>query len=109
MIATPISKLKMEAKQLAAKLKQIKGISVEVIDDNSEVGGGSVPAHNLPTKVVAIRHNQLAPDYITQKLRENYPPIFARIKNDSILLDVRTLLHGDDSEIVKALATISKG
>ena len=94
------------AKSLAALLKPIPKLSVEVRTDVSEIGGGSVPAQTLPTSVVAIRHASIPLDEIDTKLRANTPCIFARVQRERVNFDVRTLLDGDAEAIAAALKAI---
>jgi L-seryl-tRNA(Ser) seleniumtransferase len=103
-----LSKEELEARALtlAAQLKPLPGLQVEILDDTSEAGGGSMPAHPLPTKVVALRHSDLSLKELAQKLRDHQPPIFARVQRDRVLLDVRTLLEGDAETIAAALTTL---
>jgi len=42
-------------------------------------------------------------DRLSYLLRQNEPPIIARIHEDDVLLDMRTLLEGDDEIIYQAL------
>jgi len=68
----------------------------------AEVGGGSLPEAQLPSYAVALR-SPLRADRLEQLLREHQPPVFGRIEDDAVLLDVRTLLPGDHDVIVDAL------
>jgi len=70
------------------------------------VGGGSVPAHALPTKVVAIRAKKLSLEAAAAALRLNDPCIFARVQRDRLLFDVRTLQEGEADEIAAAVARL---
>jgi len=94
------------ALELAAKLKKVPDLKVEILDDSSEVGGGSVPAHLLPTKVVAVRHAKRSLDSLSAALRAGTPCIFARVQRDRLLFDVRTLLEGDADDIAAAVARL---
>ena len=58
----------------------------------SAVGGGSAPGVELPTWLVAIAKDDLSPDALEERLRSLTPPVIARIENDRLLLDLRTVL-----------------
>jgi L-seryl-tRNA(Ser) seleniumtransferase len=60
-----------------------------VIDGQSTIGGGSLPGETLPTKLVALAVN--APDAFLAKLRYGDPPVVARIENDRVVFDLRTV------------------
>jgi L-seryl-tRNA(Ser) seleniumtransferase len=57
------------------------------------VGGGSLPDECIPTYVLAL--NVKSPDKFLKKLRGYYPPIIARVENDTILFDPRTVLSDE--------------
>jgi len=70
----------------------------------SEMGSGSLPTQNLATTLVAITPKETSVDVLAQRLRLSEPPVFARIQNDQVLIDPRTLRAGDD-EIITAAVT----
>ncbi len=55
----------------------------------SSVGGGSFPESSLPTTLVAI--NPGSCEEMMRILRDNHPPIIARVLDDRIVFDVRTM------------------
>ena len=65
----------------------------------STVGGGSLPGECLPTYVLAL--NVKSPDKFLRKLRAGRPPIIARVEDDTILFDPRTVL--DDEALLANL------
>ena len=75
----------------------------EVITSKSTVGGGSLPDEAVATCVLAL--NVKSPDKFLKKLRQVTPPIIARVENDTILLDPRTVL--DDGLLLSVLKDIS--
>ncbi len=80
-------------KSRAEALKKGVKDDVEVIEGESEVGGGSFPGATLPTWLVS-----LADETVATRLRANDPPIIARVANGRTLLDPRTILpHQIDS------------
>ncbi|HEY3473789.1 MAG TPA: L-seryl-tRNA(Sec) selenium transferase [Anaerolineales bacterium] len=74
----------------------------EVVPSESTVGGGSLPEESLSTYVLAL--NVRSPDRFLKRLRDCYPPIIARVENDTILFDPRTVL--DDEILVSNLKAI---
>ena len=74
----------------------------DVIASQSAVGGGSLPEECLSTYVLALRVK--SPDTFLKKLRECYPPIIARVENDTILFDPRTVL--DDEILLSNLKSV---
>lgn len=109
MILASDSELEEKAKALSARLEKENGdCSIEVERDISMVGGGALPVEKLPTWVVSVRTNKLSTAELENKLRNSTPPIIVRIKEDKILLDVRTILQEDFDDLVKAFAAIGK-
>jgi L-seryl-tRNA(Ser) seleniumtransferase len=109
MLAAPVEKLKTKARGLANAIKKRNpAVQVRVAEGESATGGGSLPAVAIPTYVLAVTFPNLSADELSHRLRQNEPPIIARIKNDEILLDMRTLLDGDEKAIVAALERIGR-
>jgi len=106
MISMSVDECEKRALTLAAKLKGIPGLSLEVADDSSEFGGGSVPTQQIPTKVVALRHATMSLETLSARLRAGTPCVFCRVQRDRALLDVRTLQDGEDDEIASSLRVI---
>ena len=65
----------------------------DVVTSESTVGGGSLPGECLPTHILALRVP--SPDRFLKRLRDCRPPIIARVENDTILFDPRTVLNDE--------------
>ncbi len=89
MISLPLNEIEQYANDFAAQLRSA-GFSADVIDGQSTVGGGSLPGETLPTKLVALTVNN--PDDFLAQLRRGNPPVVARIENDRVVFDLRTVL-----------------
>jgi len=91
--------------------KKLEGIAAEVavIDGTSQVGSGSVPAEMLPTKLVSVRPKKLSAECVARKLRSHEPPVFARIHQEAVLFDPRTIQPGEETIVVDALREIVIG
>ncbi|MBQ7703164.1 MAG: L-seryl-tRNA(Sec) selenium transferase [Firmicutes bacterium] len=81
--------------------------AAKVIEDDGVVGGGSAPQTRLINAVVALNHPELSPDRLEALLREGGTPIVARIRNDKLILDVRTLKREDFETIAGRLREIA--
>ena len=106
LISKPISEIEKSAKSLARRLKKRcgGGLTVEVIDGESLIGGGSFPTRGLPTKLVAVQTGGSVED-LARRLRLASPPIVARVSHDRLLLDARTIDDADHEAIASSLAT----
>jgi L-seryl-tRNA(Ser) seleniumtransferase len=88
MMSLALDQLKTRAEEWREELG--KG---EVIQSESTVGGGSLPEECVSTFVLAL--NVKSPDKLMKRLRESRPPIIARVENDTILFDPRTVLDNE--------------
>jgi L-seryl-tRNA(Ser) seleniumtransferase len=96
--------LERRARSLAQNLEAVAppALQIEVVKDHSLAGGGSLPGFELPTWVVALRAPAGAA-HLAEQLRRATPPVLARIRDDLVLFDVRTLLDGDEKALEQAL------
>jgi L-seryl-tRNA(Ser) seleniumtransferase len=74
----------------------------DVIKSESTVGGGSLPDECIATYALALKIK--SPDKFLKKLRECHPPVIARIEDDTILFDPRTVL--DDELLLSNLKAL---
>ena len=101
------SEIAKDAGDLAAKLKTIsEELHITTISGFSQMGSGSLPTQNLATTLVSIEHTKISSDALAKQLRKYSTPVFARIQNDQLLFDPRTLLDGDKEIIIKAVTEI---
>jgi len=104
MITMPKETLKKRAQALQRRLvREQVPVDVEVAEGESATGGGSLPATPIPTYVLVVHVDGLSPDELNARLRRHEPPVIARVKDDAVVLDVRTLMDGDDKAIVSVL------
>jgi L-seryl-tRNA(Ser) seleniumtransferase len=107
MLRRDSSNIIKHANGLALNLNEsVSGITITTISGFSQMGSGSLPAQNLPTTLVALRPEQISAESLAQKLRQYSTPIFTRIQNDQVLIDLRTLQSGDEKIIIEALVEI---
>ena len=105
MLAKKLPDLRAAAEKLAAAIGA--GASVEA--GASEMGGGALPGVELPTALVAIRSDKTSAAEIAKRLRCRDVPVIARIQDDRVVLDVRTLLTGEDEIVAQAVKEILNG
>lgn len=65
------------------------------------IGGGSLPGESLPTTLLALKMEK--PDKFLKMLREQHLPIIARIENERVLFDPRTILSHQESSFLETL------
>jgi L-seryl-tRNA(Ser) seleniumtransferase len=71
----------------------------------SAVGGGSLPGETLPTYALVLDCGEIegGADALTRRLRSGDPPVVARIENDQVYLDPRTVLPEEEGRLLRAL------
>lgn len=78
-------------------------LAITIARDTAPVGGGSLPGAMLPTAVLRLKHVAWSADEVARRLRLGQPHVFGRIKEDEVLLDLRSVMPEDDEQIVAAL------
>ncbi|MCC5911556.1 MAG: L-seryl-tRNA(Sec) selenium transferase [Clostridiaceae bacterium] len=108
MLTETLESIEERAKELYNLLLDANiDINCKIKDDFSQVGGGSLPLEKLPTKVIAIQAKCMSAAKLEQKLRYNRVPIIARIQDEQLILDLRTIKNQQFNEIKEALTDIS--
>jgi len=103
MLALGVEEIGRRASALATALNA-SGWGARVIDGVSTVGGGSAPGTELPTRLVQLTRAHMTADAIEKHLRSLDPPIIARIEDDRVVLDLRTVLPEEDERLVELRA-----
>ena len=121
MLSCPPDRLKTRAKKLCERMHArlaeagcADAVGVEVVEDASTPGGGSLPTMQLPTSCVAVSvlDRALTLDGLKRALvQEPDVPVVTRTAHDRILFDVRTFADGGDGELAAATlaACVKKG
>lgn len=81
-------------------------MTVEIVEGESAVGGGSAPTTHPPTALVAITHATLSAAALDAALRGGSPPVVARILDERVLIDLRTVAEEEEQELADALASL---
>lgn len=103
MIAQPAARIRERAERLAPFIEALKTIhAVELIDGESLVGGGATPEQPLATCLIRIRTDDATA--LERKLRLGEPAVIARIEEDTVVLDLRTVLPSEERELLQALS-----
>ncbi len=99
MISEPLEQIKSKAGRWIEFLGQ-----GDLVEGKSTVGGGSLPGETLPTWLIAfsVRH----PNKVLSSLREAQPPIIARLEEDRLVLDPRTVLANQEEQLLSNLQMI---
>ncbi len=116
-----LNMLTRSREELAAKAEQLRAaiekqlaagprpadLHIDVVDTVSRVGGGALPLQELESAAVAIRtgkgDGKFSPSRLEAALRKNSPPVVARLEDDALLLDVRTVFKREFETVAQAM------
>ena len=107
-IALTASEIQERAERIVARLRDRASEAVElnILDGESAAGGGSGPTSRLPTVLISITHRDLTANQIETNLRRAAPPVIARIIDDRVLLDLRTVAENEEPDLEQAILSL---
>jgi L-seryl-tRNA(Ser) seleniumtransferase len=104
MLGAAAEDIRLRAESVKSRLVQAtSGLNVEVVSGNSAIGGGSGPHVQPKTYLLALRHETLSAHDLERELRALPTRVIARIVDDNVLLDLRTVSETDEEELVAEL------
>ena len=83
-------------------------VDVSVEDGVSRVGGGSAPLRDVPTRLLVLRPLGRSVSAVESTLRLGAPSVIARIEEEKLLMDLRTVDPEDDDGVALALITAAR-
>jgi L-seryl-tRNA(Ser) seleniumtransferase len=118
MIRLPAGEIANRAEQLCAKLRPLLtgDVTMQIREGISVIGGGATPDQHLPTFLIALTSPRISAKQLEEHLRRpelqaagpgksiSPIPVIARIENEEILLDLRTVQVEEDPELIARLA-----
>jgi L-seryl-tRNA(Ser) seleniumtransferase len=108
-IAMSPAEIKARAEQFVERLRRRiqSGIQLEVIEGESAVGGGAAPTAHLRTVLISLTHEKLTANQLEVGLRRSRPPVIARIVEDRVLMDLRTVAEAEEPEVEQAILALA--
>ena len=108
--ATP-QELKRRAENFIRELRPelpLDEVEIEITDGASLAGGGSTPSQSLPTKIIRIASARYSATKLEQRLRgaPAGTSVIARVEDDRLILDLRTVFPEQEPLLVKTLAAV---
>ena len=103
MIRTSAEEIATRARALVTGLS----VPVELVPGESVVGGGTTPGQSLKTTLIALAHPVLSTTEVEARLRAATPPVIARVEQDRVLLDLRTVPPEQEPTLRRALEALS--
>jgi L-seryl-tRNA(Ser) seleniumtransferase len=107
MITTPAETVRKRAEAMASAITVCtESFDVAVQDSIARAGGGALPLADIPTAVVALLPREGNVVELERRLRLGSPSIIARIKEDRLMLDPRTLSDDELQIVAESLGRI---
>ena len=100
MLATPLDELAARARAWADDLAR-SGVRASTVTGASAVGGGAYPGAELPTVLVAIESEHRSAREVEAALRAGDPAVVARIVDDRVALDPRTVAAEEEAVLMQ--------
>jgi L-seryl-tRNA(Ser) seleniumtransferase len=105
MLGLDTGAIERRAAALAAAIGA-NGWRTAIVDGVSTVGGGSAPGSELPTRLLVLERGDATAADIERRLRSLDPPVIARILDDRVVLDLRTVAESDDDRLAALLRRV---
>lgn len=107
LITKDLDKIEENAKILYEKLSVLNKVAeIKIENTLSQIGGGSLPAERLKSKCITIKPLNITTAKLEEELRLNENPIVARIEQDKLILDIRTILEDEIDIVANKLISI---
>jgi L-seryl-tRNA(Ser) seleniumtransferase len=101
MLTAPLAEVEQRARAWAASTT----FPTEIVVGTTMVGGGSLPEDGVETRLLGIATAD--PNAVAAGLRRLHPPLIARVSDERLLLDPRTVHPEQDAVVAAALAQLS--
>jgi L-seryl-tRNA(Ser) seleniumtransferase len=103
--ATP-EDLAERAERLRGRLALEVRAVAEVRPHAGRAGGGTLPERDLPGWALRVTPEGWTAETLARALRSGDPPVVARVGEDAVWIDVRTLLPGEEDVVARRLNEI---
>jgi len=106
-IACSAADIEQRARAVLDRAGARRRIEAELVDGASTIGGGTTPGLEIPTRLIALSVPGMTAAQLARALRALEPPVIARIENDRLLLDLRTVLPDQDDLLADGLSRLN--
>ena len=95
--------LRERAEKFVERFGENSNLRIEIVEGNSVIGGGSAPLVQPPTTLLAVTNRKMSADKLERFLRLSDPPIITRILEDKVMIDLRTVSEGEETQLLQIL------
>ena len=106
MMSMSVDEIAQRSRAVVAHMDGVAKVRLEVVEGESVIGGGAAPSAVLPTWLIAGAVEGLSADDLLARLRQGNPPIIARVQDDRVVMDLRTVFPEQDRVVVGVLRAI---
>lgn len=108
MMVTSKGELMSRSEGFAARIAERTGglLRIGLKEGTFAVGGGSAPGAFPESILVTLSSTSLSPNRMESSLRRSKPPVIARIEDETLVLDLRTVFEDEEDELLDALASL---
>ena len=104
MLGAPLEGLKGRARRIGGRLRA-NGIPARGLATRATLGGGTTPEETLPSYGLALPGSQ----QLAANLRAAELPVIARIEDDEVILDLRTVAPDQDRALERVISEAYRG
>ncbi len=108
LLATSVDNLRNRAQRLAPQIQATRSVrTAEVIESTTSLAGNNLPGQVLSTCTIAIEPDGISADRLAGLLRQSDPPLVARVEDERLILDLRSVSPRHDIQLVEAVEAVS--
>jgi L-seryl-tRNA(Ser) seleniumtransferase len=108
MLTEPLASIRQRAESIVRQIPpaQVARLGAVLVEGVSQVGGGALPLAELPTTAIAVGTAAAPAQGLDERLRRAEPPLLGRLSEDRLLLDCRTVLPAQVSDVARVLTAL---
>ena len=106
MLSLTAAEIEQRAKRVVEQLASTD-LKLELEPGESAIGGGAAPTSRIKSVLIAVTHPGKSAADLERQLRRSSPPVVARVAENKVLLDLRTVFPEDLAALVLALRALN--
>ncbi len=108
MLTEPLASIRRRAESIVTLIPptQVARLGASLVEEASQVGGGALPLAELPTVAIAVGTAAAPARWLDERLRLGEAPVMARLVEERLLLDCRTILPTQVSDVARVLSAL---
>ncbi|MDD5541896.1 MAG: L-seryl-tRNA(Sec) selenium transferase [Acidobacteriia bacterium] len=110
MIFAPANEIRLRSERFVEKAQNAlpynSGISFQIIEGKSVMGGGSTPGESLPTFLISVRAASYSAGNLEKHFRTQLIPILVRVEHNQVLIDLRTVFPTEEDHLLNHLVLL---